>query len=211
MIGEFESSWLECKRAPYNLDKETDRLGLAKDISGLANAGGGVLLLGYATRQDATHGVDVLSEVRPIPLAGFHEEQYRAVIMDWTWPKFTGVRVKVYEDPANKQKSVVSLEVPACAPNEYPLLVCKTVLDEKRADILIGYCERKHAMVVSEQAARLHAYIVAGMRNMEVMERLDGVTALIASARNEPPIGLTFLSGQPTSMVGSTRRLRPPT
>ena len=141
LIGEFESSWLECKRAPYNLDKETDRLELAKDISGLANAGGGVLLLGYATRQDATHGVDVLSEVRPIPLAGFHEEQYRAVIMDWTWPKFTGVRVKVYEDPANKQKSVVSLEnFPACAPNEYPLLVCKTVLDEKRADILIGYC-----------------------------------------------------------------------
>ena len=49
LIGEFESEWLECKSSPYQLEHDGQKLELAKDISGLANAEGGVLLLGFST------------------------------------------------------------------------------------------------------------------------------------------------------------------
>lgn len=45
LVGEFENEWLECKGQPYDLTREDQKLELAKDITGLANAGGGLLLL----------------------------------------------------------------------------------------------------------------------------------------------------------------------
>jgi hypothetical protein len=68
LVGELESDWLECKQSPYRLETDRQKLELAKDIAGLANAAGGLLLLGFATAKDPTHGADRIAEVKPFPL-----------------------------------------------------------------------------------------------------------------------------------------------
>ena len=46
LIGEAEAVSLEVKQEPYDLDAAAGRYELAKDVSALANSGGGHLLVG---------------------------------------------------------------------------------------------------------------------------------------------------------------------
>jgi hypothetical protein len=75
LVREPESDWLECKRSPYQLSTDKHKLELAKDVAGLANAAGGLLLIGFATARDATHDVDRVSHVSSFPLARLDEAQ----------------------------------------------------------------------------------------------------------------------------------------
>ncbi|MEO8674811.1 MAG: hypothetical protein ABI569_04480 [Casimicrobiaceae bacterium] len=63
LVGEFEGESLECKRDPYLLSNEEQRLELAKDVSASANGGGGLLLIGFSTSKDETHGDDRIEAV----------------------------------------------------------------------------------------------------------------------------------------------------
>jgi hypothetical protein len=191
LVGQFESPWLECKRSPYLLPNDGQRLELAKDVSALANASGGLILLGFSTKRDETHGSDVIDAVNPIQLALFDEGQYRTVIADWTWPKLTGVVIRVYPETARKTHGVVSLDVPKATASEYPTLICKSILDDgRRADIVYGYCERKQAGVAHHDLPRFHALIVQGMRNTAILERLDALVALQANTSPSTPTPL---------------------
>lgn len=55
LIGTVEDEHLECKAAPYQLQSEHQKQELAKDVAGLANAGGGIILIGVRTERDPTH------------------------------------------------------------------------------------------------------------------------------------------------------------
>ena len=184
IVGQFASQWLECKRSPYVLSNEGQRLELAKDVSALANASGGLILLGVSTKKDETHGSDVIDTVSPVVLAQFNEAQYRHVIAGWTWPRFTGVVIRVHPELPRKTHGVVSIEVAECPASDRPTLVCKTILnDDRRADIVFGYCERKQAGVTHHDHSRLHSLIGQGMRNREVLEKLE----VLISGSNPTP------------------------
>jgi len=71
LVGEFETSQLECKRQPYDLASEEQKLELAKDVSALANAAGGLLVIGYSTVRDEAHQEDRIDRCRPFPLDRF--------------------------------------------------------------------------------------------------------------------------------------------
>jgi hypothetical protein len=51
---------------------------------------------------------------------------------------------------------------------------------------VFGYCERKQAGVAHRDLPRLHALIGQGMRNAEILERLDALTALQARTPSSP-------------------------
>lgn len=48
LLGGLEDDHLECKSAPYNLDQEREKMELAKDVSALANADGGIILIRWS-------------------------------------------------------------------------------------------------------------------------------------------------------------------
>jgi predicted HTH transcriptional regulator len=155
LVREPESDWRECKQSPYQLSTDKHKLELAKDVAGLANAAGGLLLIGFATARDATHGVDRVSHVSSFPLARLDEAQYASVIRDWTWPALNPVLTK-YAAP-DGDRGVVCIEVPMLAAADRPVLVTKTPLDEKRTEVLFGYFERKQANVRSYDVSRLQS------------------------------------------------------
>jgi hypothetical protein len=178
LVGEFEGEWLECKRSPYVLTHEGQRAELAKDVSALANAKGGLLIIGVSTAKDQSHGRDVIDDVTPILLEQFDEVQYRDLIAAWTLPQLRNIDIRIHREPGRPTHGLVSIDIPPCPPSEMPVLVCKTILDDgRRADIVFGYCERKLAGVTHHDAARIHSLIAQGMSNSEILERLDFLTA----------------------------------
>src|SRR5437879_11028951 len=64
LIATVEDESFECKNALYDLKLPIAKAELAKDVSALANAKGGYLLLGVSTKPNATHKVDEVVEVR---------------------------------------------------------------------------------------------------------------------------------------------------
>src|SRR5262249_48977387 len=137
LVGEFETDTLECKRDPYVLANEEQRLQLAKDVSALANGAGGILLIGFATEKDATHRDDRIASVNPIQLAQFNKAQYESLIAQWTWPKLSNVEITIFAEPSRSTHGVIAIDVPQCASGDKPILITQTILDNgRRSDIL---------------------------------------------------------------------------
>ena len=63
LIGALEDEHLECKSAPYQLDQERGKMELAKDVSALANADGGFILIGVTTEIEPTSNGEVIRRI----------------------------------------------------------------------------------------------------------------------------------------------------
>jgi predicted HTH transcriptional regulator len=63
ILGTAESSWLDFKQQPYILMQPDQPLELAKDVSALANSGGGVLVIGIATERRESTAEDVAEHI----------------------------------------------------------------------------------------------------------------------------------------------------
>jgi predicted HTH transcriptional regulator len=48
LIGTPEGAWLDAKESPYVLETPKQKLKLAKDVASLANAVGGIIVLGLS-------------------------------------------------------------------------------------------------------------------------------------------------------------------
>lgn len=165
LVGQFESEWLECKRQSYQLQFEAQKLELVKDVSGLANAAGGLLLIGFATKKSDVHGEDEIDNFRPFPISQFNNKQYEQVIKDWTWPPLVEVRVHVFRDPADETKCVAAIDIPKAANVDHPILVAKTVLEgDRKTEIFFGYCMRTRSHVTHLSVQRLHSILRDGLR-----------------------------------------------
>jgi len=64
LMGIAEDEQLDFKRSPYQLAEDRQKMELAKDISALANAGGGLILIGIETRQDAERQLEEAVQIR---------------------------------------------------------------------------------------------------------------------------------------------------
>jgi hypothetical protein len=64
LIGQNEDSSLDCKEWPSR-DEDAQRI-LAKALSGFANAGGGVLVLGVEARPQGREDPDLISTLKPV-------------------------------------------------------------------------------------------------------------------------------------------------
>ncbi len=63
LIGQPEAVWLEFKTSPYQLSDERQKFELAKDVSAMANADGGVILMGVETQKDERRQEDVATAI----------------------------------------------------------------------------------------------------------------------------------------------------
>src|SRR5438128_1102865 len=86
LVGAIENEWLECKAAPYQINTDHQRQELAKDVSGLANAGGGIILIGIRTERDPSHFGDEIKEIRPFAQLLVNPEQYIDILKAWIYP-----------------------------------------------------------------------------------------------------------------------------
>ncbi|WP_331731301.1 RNA-binding domain-containing protein [Streptomyces sp. NBC_00073] len=91
LLGLRETQWLDAKAAPYQLANPRSVEELAKDVAAFANGGGGLIVIGIATRLE--HDEEVLDHIVEVAPAAVNLDQIRKLIRQWITPAPRGVRV----------------------------------------------------------------------------------------------------------------------
>ncbi|KMS75887.1 MULTISPECIES: RNA-binding domain-containing protein [Streptomyces] len=86
-----ETQWLDAKGGPYQLADAKAVEELAKDVAAFANGGGGLIVIGIATRLE--HDEEVLDRIVGLDPAAVNVDQIRKLIRQWITPAPRGVRV----------------------------------------------------------------------------------------------------------------------
>jgi hypothetical protein len=168
-LDTVETVHLEFKGEPYRLDHELQKQELAKDVSALANARGGAILIGFKTTKSPIVLGDLVTEVRPIPSDQFDAEQYYGVIREWIYPAPT-VTIEWFPVPADK--GIVLIEVGAGDPEHLPHLLKRTVSEDgRRSEVVFGYVERRQGSVPPASVQQIHALLRSGMRMHEIRDQ----------------------------------------
>ena len=129
LIGQPETSWLEFKGAPYQLasprvpTRERDCLELAKDVTALANAGEGVIVIGVQTKRDAESQEDVARALRPVPAGSVNPRTVQDVIWEWVVPKLD-VEIRSHVVPG-RDRRLWTIYVRRQAERDKPFIVGK--------------------------------------------------------------------------------------
>jgi Putative DNA-binding domain len=119
LIGAIEDECLECKGAPYVLKEEYQRRELAKDVAALANAEGGIILLGVNTERNPIHLGDEIKKIREFPENLIGRSQYDDVLGSWIYPTLQGVNVEWFAGSKDAKKG-------RCYPSSKPTTNKKT-------------------------------------------------------------------------------------
>ncbi|MEV7152746.1 RNA-binding domain-containing protein [Streptomyces sp. NPDC093084] len=106
-----EGQWLDAKTFPYELRDPAAAEELVKDVAAFANGGGGLLVLGVATRLE--HGEEVLDRIVPVDRTKIDLDQMRKRIRERITPAPRSVTVGWSDDG---QSCVVFIDVPQQAP-----------------------------------------------------------------------------------------------
>jgi hypothetical protein len=181
LIGVAEDDRFEAKGQPYHLEKDRGKLELAKDVSAYANRGGGLILIGAETERSEEHLGDEVVRFHQFKQSLVDAERYQDIIGTWIYPEPAGVRIVWF--PAGSPEAavgVVAIEVPKQDQTRRPFLIRHSLVDEKRADLVFGYVERRRAHVEPYGVEDLHALLKDGLRFDEVIRgRLDSISDAI--------------------------------
>ena len=144
--GAIEDHQIEAKAEPY-ADTPLGRLELAKDICGLANAGGGVIIIGARTERLEAQQQDAIREVRPFVQALVNTEQYQAIIRVGVFPPPQGLEIHWYQSAIQTDRGILLIIVPKQPDEERPFLMARVVDVEtgRLREIVFGYAERRRS------------------------------------------------------------------
>src|SRR5579864_3781245 len=86
LIDALETETLECKSVPYQLQFARQKQELAKDVSGMANANGGYILVGIRTESNPARAEERIEEITPFASDHFPIQQHQDVLKSWIYP-----------------------------------------------------------------------------------------------------------------------------
>lgn len=86
VIATPEAHWVDFKRGPYTLDTPRGQWELAKDVAAMAEARGGLIVIGYATERHVAEWIEVASEHHPVPKRLVDPQRYRDIVAERVYP-----------------------------------------------------------------------------------------------------------------------------
>ena len=197
LINLIEGEQIEAKGSPYQLLNDSQKQELAKDVSALGNAAGGIVLIGFETKKDSLSAVERISAYHSFDQAIVDLIQYRNVLQAWIYPPIHSVSVEWYPSMADNTKGTVAIIVPSEAVDEKPYLVKHTVQpDGKVSGTLIGYYERVLDRIPATSPERLRTWLRDGMRFDELSQRLATIEQFIANLSLAPSVPQTGLTDE---------------
>jgi hypothetical protein len=208
LLGMVESDWFEAKQSPYMLDTLRLKQELAKDVSALANAEGGIIVIGFRTERELQTAGDRIAEVCPFPVGMVTGDQCRKVLEAWTHPPLDNIDVRVFKDSSDPNKCVAAIVIdPKITASLKPYLVTKMLDgDDRVVGAVLGYFERRQDRVPSMDAARLQGMFAAGQRFSSLDERLLSIESSIVRLAGPIQIAKEAAHGIPTDVF--QRRLK---
>jgi predicted HTH transcriptional regulator len=115
---------------------------LARDVSAMANAGGGLIVIGFDCEKQPTTAGEQIVEVKPFSLNLIDPDKWSQILVNLVHPPAHGITVRVFE--GQDSKGVAAIVIDATALTERPYIVSK-MLDEEGGNIgsYFGYFQRK--------------------------------------------------------------------
>jgi hypothetical protein len=209
LIGLFESEWLDAKETPYHLDVAPQKRELAKDVTALANAGGGIIVLGFECEKLPTTAGERIKEVCRFPISRVDPKRYNQILADLVHPPPHGVTVLVFENSAKDGNGVAAIVIDKAVMTEKPYLVGKMV-DENDISIgsYFGYFERKRDFIPPISIARIQQQLSAGLQWASINERLSAMETKIDAltpSRKAPSKIVTILRPERETRIKKAR------
>jgi hypothetical protein len=116
LLGQPESRWLEAKKQPWTLGTPAGNAEAAKDISAMANAQGGMILI--PARTTLVSGREVISDVGDLPVELINVSQIRDVLNQRVFPPLPDLITEVVPTTSGRGRLIVA--VGAHRPDNWP-------------------------------------------------------------------------------------------
>jgi hypothetical protein len=161
LVGAKEGEWLEAKSQPWDLDTDFGKIELAQDVARLANAAGGVIVVGAATRK--REGEETLVRVDGIRADRFSPHRARMTIDARVYPPVEGLRIRrvpIMDSPL----SIGYVRVPSQDPLRQPFVVHGAIVGRRVEGSFISIVKRRGDQSLSVRPEELHTWLTAGRR-----------------------------------------------
>ncbi len=129
LIDTPETAQIDFKESPYLLDTPKGKWELAKDVAGLANLDGGVLVVGVRTTKTEGNFLELASELRPVPGRMLDKDKHHAIIRDLVRPASASFQVAYYPDPDEVDKGYMTIHVKSLSDWDRPAIIRRIVSD----------------------------------------------------------------------------------
>jgi hypothetical protein len=165
LLGVVEDDHFECKGEPYRIEEDHQKFELAKDISALANAQGGIIVIGVQTEQDPTRATDVINKIRPIAATVVNVSQYENVVRTWVYPPVKDIEIRWFESSQKTGLGLVAIMVGNQGQVWRPFLLTRSIEPSGRVSTtLFGYAERGTGKSLPMSVQQLHTILRDGYR-----------------------------------------------
>ena len=161
-VGVTESAELDFKGEPYQLEDERGKLELAKDVAALANAGGGIIVIGVRTTLPETSRVEVARDIRLIPVSVVDLRQCRNLARSRVYPDVGGLDVAFHSSSHDPTRGLLAIDVPPQAATARPFLVHSPLVGDKTVGWLVGLPTRHRDATDHASIEELHRRIRDG-------------------------------------------------
>lgn len=181
LIGEVEGQFFDAKGQPYQFGAGMDaKREFAKDVAAFANAGGGCVLIGVATKPAAVRAGEEVAELRPIDRALFDPDQHRKILLEWLYPQPRDLDIRWVQFGEDSEKGIAVIFVPLQSERSKPFLITRALGDKKSTELLIGYVERRIDTTEVRSVMEIHQALRTGLNlERELLGRIENIELLI--------------------------------
>jgi len=168
LVGARETDQVDFKSASYNLDLDKDKQDLIADVAELANARGGVLVLGVKTVVHANEKVEVAASVPGFKAGLVAEERYRKVLQTHIAPLVRDIRFHFADVVTDEEQARQIAVIEVSAQHEYdkPFFVDRLLGDQgQRMSHAIAWPERSGDGTHWHPKERVQQLVAAGLRS----------------------------------------------
>ena len=192
LLGCTEDLWLEAKQNhEFDLGGNArHRFELTKDVSAMANAEGGFLLMGLRTEPVAEEHTDRVTELDLVAPGDFNADQFSGVIAEHVHPAIRGLRVEWIESAETAGLGLGCIIVPQQSTEEQPFLMKRVYEGEQEIQqIVFGIARRSGSSNIPLTVVRLYQAVQQGKASVpERLARIEGQLAeLMARGQDVAP------------------------
>ncbi|MGB2867280.1 MAG: ATP-binding protein [Bacteroidota bacterium] len=191
LVGLLEDEWLEAKSGKYDLQNDSGRAELAKDVSSFANRIGGLIVIGAQTSDNATIAGRRIESVSPFSVDLIDPAQYHDVMNSWIYPQVDNVVIEWKRSRLKPSLGVLTIFIPPQAEHSKPFLLKKDIdpsTNYRRKGILFGLVERLSHSSKPSSIDRVHSLIKMGRENsllQQVLERLSAIESNLPPSQEQ--------------------------
>lgn len=170
IVGAYETEAVDFK-GQYRLVEASEKWELAKDIAAFANAGGGLIAVGFTTRIDEDRAEECVEAVRPIPSELFLPKQIHDIAQQWIYPPPAIKLIRHRRD----QGVLGTIEITSRASDE-PYLVTRMPDANGRpvAQTAFGWPVRTGTQTMWTPVGQVHRHLRPAPATVERSTDLDG-------------------------------------